>query len=380
MRKFWKFTIITGIALVALFLALEIALRLIPQQYWRVSTISADRVIAYRKDKILLHTHIPGAAGFNTNIQKEFAIKYRVNSHGLRDVEHTWKKPPGTFRVLVVGDSFPEALQVQRDQSFPRILQKILNKTPRKCRVEVINAGVSGYSPLIIYLYLKHKGLKYKPDLVLLSYIHVYVGRDLRYRKWARFDAKGLPLACAHPEGETKLEGIKWLYQRIRANSRLVLFLHERIKVLVAKAKKTASKKGPASPKKPGSRNPDPAFTFKMVKAVNDLCRQNGAKMLLAFIPRGSQVKGESGRRAFPTDYAHQRPQKNMSRFCRENNVPQLDLLPAFNASKKNPLFFPVDGHLTPGGHQVVAGQTAKFMISHKMIPGPDQPCPDRKQ
>jgi hypothetical protein len=42
----------------------------------------------------------------------------QANKDGLRDREHTKEKPPKTFRIALVGDSFAEALQVPMEKTF----------------------------------------------------------------------------------------------------------------------------------------------------------------------------------------------------------------------------------------------------------------------
>ena len=88
----------------------------------------------------------PGAAGW---YRKEGAAYVRVNSDGLRDREHAREKPPDTFRVAVVGDSYAEALQVEQEAAFWAVMERRLQACAAQFaggrRVEVINFGVSGY-------------------------------------------------------------------------------------------------------------------------------------------------------------------------------------------------------------------------------------------
>ena len=91
------------------------------------------------------------------------------NADGLREHGLTVLKPPGTFRIALLGDSMAESLQVPVEKSFGyQIQESIKHKLSRP--VQVINFGVSGYSTVQEYLQLKQQVLKYKPDLVLLCY------------------------------------------------------------------------------------------------------------------------------------------------------------------------------------------------------------------
>lgn len=103
----------------------------------------------------------------------------QANKDGLRDREHTKEKPPKTFRIALVGDSYAEALQVPMEKTFWWKMRKQLNK---KCtalgdrKVEVINFGVQGYGTAQELMTLRQKVWKYSPDLVILAF---FPGNDI---------------------------------------------------------------------------------------------------------------------------------------------------------------------------------------------------------
>jgi lysophospholipase L1-like esterase len=91
------------------------------------------------------------------------------NSEGFRDVEHAVAKPSGVYRVVVLGDSIAAGLRVERyEDTFPAILEKLLRE--RGLKAEVINLAVSGYNTQQEVELFKEKGLRYRPDLVLVAY------------------------------------------------------------------------------------------------------------------------------------------------------------------------------------------------------------------
>ncbi len=111
-----------------------------------------------------------------TQQEQGFPAFWRFNNYGLNDSDYTLEKPPGVFRIVVVGDSFPQALQVEREQGFTWLLEDMLNTdSPR--RIEVINLSVDAYGTdreLLLYAAL---GWRFQPDLVLLS---IYTGNDIQ--------------------------------------------------------------------------------------------------------------------------------------------------------------------------------------------------------
>src|SRR5712692_9842326 len=86
----------------------------------------------------------------------------RQNQYGHRGRAYPIAKNPKKYRILVVGDSFTEGVQVGEDDLFTALLER------NNPRLEVLNAGVGGYGTVQEYLYLETTGLKHNPDLVLL--------------------------------------------------------------------------------------------------------------------------------------------------------------------------------------------------------------------
>lgn len=125
----------------------------------------------YQKDDDLGVTLRPGVEGW---YRREGEGYVAVNRHGLRDREHAVAKPAGTLRVAVLGDSYAEALQVDRDQTFWAHLERALGTVTRP--VEVLNFGVSGYGTAQELLMLR-RVWAFDPDVVLLA---VTTGNDVR--------------------------------------------------------------------------------------------------------------------------------------------------------------------------------------------------------
>lgn len=111
--------------------------------------------------------------------REEGAAYVKINSAGLRDREHLKQKPPNTFRIAVLGDSFADALQVPMEETFWAVLERRLQQCPNFAgkQVEVINFGVSGYGTAQELITLRREAWQYSPDLVLLT---VTLGNDLR--------------------------------------------------------------------------------------------------------------------------------------------------------------------------------------------------------
>ena len=124
-------------------------------------------------------SHVPNKEGYYTVEGNPIYVK--INSKGLRDREYNYEKRQGTFRILVLGDSFTEAFQVPLEESFPKLLEDRLNKTGG--HFEVINAGFGGVGTDYELLFFEREGRKYRPDLVLLAFFANDVYDSYRSRK-----------------------------------------------------------------------------------------------------------------------------------------------------------------------------------------------------
>ena len=51
----------------------------------------------------------------------------RANSQGNRDDEVAIPKPPGVFRILLIGDSFTVGANVQEAEAYGQVLERLLN-------------------------------------------------------------------------------------------------------------------------------------------------------------------------------------------------------------------------------------------------------------
>jgi lysophospholipase L1-like esterase len=147
---------------------------------------------------------------------------YKTNSDGFRDREYKKEKPSNVYRILVLGDSTTAGNTVSRRRDlYTELLEIGLNRQSRDRTYEVINMGVGGYHTLQEVALLRHKGLAYDPDFVLITackndlYLHADGGM---------FSA----LTKKNP-GINDIQSATGLYNWALRNSRLWFVLHHRI-------------------------------------------------------------------------------------------------------------------------------------------------------
>ena len=117
----------------------------------------------------------------------EFDCPWHNNALGMRDRDRTLHKPPGAYRILFLGDSMVQGHGVALEDTIPTRLEAELQAASPDRPIEVLNAGVFGYSPMLEWLYLREIADALEPDLVLLGFTLANdVGEDAFYEKQAR--------------------------------------------------------------------------------------------------------------------------------------------------------------------------------------------------
>ena len=100
-----------------------------------------------------------------------YGVKIRTNSMGWReDRDYSLVKPHGVKRIIVLGDSITLGWGVELNQTYPKVLEQLLNNDPSlRYRYEVINTGVGNYNTFLELEMLK-RTLSYDPDMIILGW------------------------------------------------------------------------------------------------------------------------------------------------------------------------------------------------------------------
>ena len=105
-----------------------------------------------------------------------------INENGFRGPLFPEAKPPGTVRIVGLGDSVMFGWGVQEQEAYLEILSRKLNTEHPECTWEIINTAVPGYNTAMEVEVLEEKGLSYEPDLVIIGLI----GNDLNLPNFIR--------------------------------------------------------------------------------------------------------------------------------------------------------------------------------------------------
>jgi lysophospholipase L1-like esterase len=117
-------------------------------------------------DSNLSFAHAPNSQAFL------MGVDVKINSRGLRDYEYPLTKPPGTYRIMMLGDSTTFGWGVRLENTAAKILERKLNEARAAGykRFEVINAGVGNYDTAQEVAYYETQGRAFHPDLVILVF------------------------------------------------------------------------------------------------------------------------------------------------------------------------------------------------------------------
>ncbi len=388
-RELLAGVVLAGMGFVIALALLEGGVRwmhLTPDRFWQPDPLLGVRLI-------------PGDRGWWTQEDREFLVFVQTNHKGLRDVEHDYTKAAGVFRILVLGDSFVEAMQVPLDNSFPRLLQDRLNRDGAATTIEVISAGVSGYGTASELLYFEHEGTRYRPDLVLLAF---YPGNDVKNNSAILGDtlkpvygSDGALQRVAgqppphQPGGWRGLLARTAVYHYVR---QIVLVQHPHLAQALARhgwLKAEAIRTQAQSDGVPldyGVYAPsaDPVWqdawshTEALLQRLQRQVRATGARLVIAVLCTRDQIYPEWWQEivaAHPAMRARQwdldAPERRMESWCQEHGVPCVSLAPAFRAAAgvSPPLHFHHDGHWTAAGHRLAAVELADFLKQQRLVP-----------
>lgn len=145
--------------------------------------------------------NVPNTDGwFSTD---EYDVHLQYNSRGIRGPEIPYEKPRGTFRVVMLGDSFLEGYSVNREDRVAEQLEKDLAAQDPSRKYEVIALGTAGYSTDQELLWLESEGVKYQPDVVVVLFYMNDVWFNGQSKYW-----RGEKPAYVVEDGELKLTNV----------------------------------------------------------------------------------------------------------------------------------------------------------------------------
>ncbi len=97
-------------------------------------------------------------------------VSREINTRGFRDREHSDQKPPGTTRILIIGDSVTRGYGIQDvADRYTDLLEERLHASGEK--FEIINFGMDQYATVQQSRLLTEWGIAMQPDRLIISYV-----------------------------------------------------------------------------------------------------------------------------------------------------------------------------------------------------------------
>jgi len=328
--------------------------------------------------------HIPSFSFTYTS--RGLGNRVTFNALGLRGPEVAGEKTPGVPRVLFLGDSLVEGMQVGDDEVLTAVMERLAARAGH--RIEVINAGVAGYGTGEEMLLWRALGKELRPDIVLLG-VHP---NDVRNNvdRHTVVDEPGEPIRVRKPKkapAGPAYEARKFLASR----SHLYILARRGVRRILGDPEENRRRPDPNQEayRDTGADRPleaEEGFSTRRIPAV-----ARGWTMTLAVISELKRSVEGAGARfevvLFPTRYqvddalwsAHcekagldpakfdlRKPQKIFSDWTKRFDVDVLDLLGDFRARNSgNSFYHAIEAHMNPAGH-ALAGQ----LIVNRLVEG----------
>ena len=291
---------------------------------------------------------------------------WTTNSVGFRGSrEYAIPKPAGTRRVVVLGDSFTFGFGVEDHQTYAAILEQRLDSACGGTDVEVVNAGVSGFSTSQELALLEHDGASLASDAVVVGFfvndpqdnidkaVHSVAGDSIRAspsRPATAYEGVGRAKAIANA-----IPGYEWLAR----HSMLINWLR---RVYFASRSQDASAHPPRwGMGGPSMRPVDSAALNRQWRLVEllytrirDTTAAMGSELVVVLLPDDSTA----------ARYAEGRPQaadtfRRMRDVCERIGLVCVDVAETIGARLDrtliSKLYLPREGHFSVDGHRVTA-------------------------
>ncbi len=320
----------------------------------------------------------------------EFDVTIRTNRYGLRGSDPVLPKPPGVVRILMLGDSFTFGFPVKDEETFSALIEQGLRA--RGYPVEVVNGGVSGYSPTLHYISLRDEFLTFEPDLVILWYDLGDLQEDHWFQKNLLYDAQGRIVRCDPRFVNGRFSWLEWgrthsalakylqnkLFNTVRKIRTLGLVEYvktklrgERSKVAIARLKAAQHAKDLGEHDRfllvresstPERVAPYWALSARYLHMIHALLEERGIPFVIGIYPYGMLVgpnQWAQGRTfwGFERGKVYDAPAAIalFEQFSSQERVPLINTFASFRNAASEKLFYDGDGHMTPAGHRTLA-------------------------
>jgi lysophospholipase L1-like esterase len=287
------------------------------------------------------------------------------NSNELRDREFAIPKPPDTYRVLVLGDSFTWGVGLDIEETIPKQLEAAL-RTTTASTIEVINAAVPGMNTVNELAMLKEHGLKYEPDMILLVYLLNDIDFKPELAPQAYAGAEAVPVVQIDAGRDatkwSKWKGIRGTILRIEQNSALARFMVPRVgQVLHSMGMLNSVEFSWIAKVFQGFDDANPGWleSKRALKEIADISRERQIPFVVAIYPLLVGLENYQGRHA----------NRAVEEYCRSIGADVIDLLPVFEGKSGRSFWVNyADHHPNAEAHRLVTRTLLPVVRRHMPV------------
>lgn len=287
---------------------------------------------------------------------------WEINDQGFRDADFSEEKPAGTFRILVLGDSFTVGAGVAREDRFSDQLERRLQQVGAKPRVEVYNLGLAGVGLLDLAHSMEKYGPRYDADLVLIA-----------MRASQMHDAGG---PGAIPAGGDAPLPRAATFSFLRSHSFILNIPREPVQAGLHRAAAFLPAWSVRPPEALPSGEEPPAFETFLRRAAAYAQRKKGDVALVVL--RKMEFRSDRGlraslaNRALGGDSSRRREHEEIARLAAHYGLGVIDTYDAFDPDSKRSdyIIFPGDGHPNAAGHHRYAEAILAWMMQNGDLAG----------
>jgi lysophospholipase L1-like esterase len=259
-----------------------------------------------------------------------FAVEYRYNSLGFRDVE-IGPKREGVRRVLVLGDSFTEGEGVAEPDAYPQVLERMLDAR-QPGGWEVRNCGRRGAD--FPRLYERFEALlPLSPNVVIYGMVLNDADQSPEFRARQRY------LDDWILDRRQEIEGVPPAPPR----SRLLAFVADRVdRLRVGRETTRWYHEMYGEPNREGWER-----TQRFLRIMNRTLQRRGGVLIVAQWPLLVGLQGT---------YPFAEPTAEIARACDDAGIRRVDLLDALRGRPESSLWVsPIDRHPNELAHRLAA-------------------------
>lgn len=278
-------------------------------------------------------------------------------------------KDSNEIRILITGDAFSMPEGLEYSNAYPNLLEQQLRKNYPGYKINVINAGVTGYGPNEEYAQVKKYIALIKPDIVLNEFF-VNEYDDITVTPKERLENIGFFVDQSFKKkyfGNTQTPN--FLNNLLQEKTGRVSNIFKYNKSLLFYYEKDATYYSESVINKVSTYFDD----------MKSLCAANHARFMVMYVPGQIEVANPKDMVFYPsaekisdtTEFDFNRPQKIANALCAAKGIDFINTSSYLKSYPEQPVYFPESWHWNAAGHKAAAEYLVAYFAKDSLITKP---------